>query len=452
MSRSHRSVLALLLAAALASCTDAVGPEGSGGIPLQFAVVGPEAVSQAELEALGAAFDRVDQYAIRIVDAATRELIADTTIAITSGGLVHSLDVDVPEDAFGRTVTITLIAYAAGVELYRSVTTTALSADLGEVRVELQIRYTGPGIRGTVTDESGVGFGGVSVGLYQGQSMVRAVSTEADGTYLFLDVAPAQYQLQPTPPSGVTYICPAFRDVTVQAAVDAILADFGTSATFCGTSVLVVSGGDFDDTDVVVTMLGNDPNLTISTFFFVNHLPGIDLLRRHDVVLLFMNGLFDESVVLGTEVADYVALGGNVVLGSFYWQGRSDGDRGSPGWGTLESVDPFASVGGATYQPGVINGNTIVPHALTVGVTALTSTGYWGGVTTRPGTTVVAEWSDDTPLIGYRVLQGGQRLVGVSLFPASGTTTTGDTQAIWENAVRWAGAAGGPVPVDGPGN
>jgi hypothetical protein len=139
------------------------------------------------------------------------------------------------------------------------------------------------------------------------------------------------------------------------------------------------------------------------------------------------------------------------VLASFYWQGRSDSGLGSPGWGALEAVDPFQAVlGGATYQSVSLDTNSLVAHPLTLGVTALTSvSGYSSGVTAKSGTNVLARWDDGAPLIGYRVLSGGQRIVGVSLFPAAGAAATGDTQALWENAVNWAGAAGGPAPVDG---
>ena len=85
-------------------------------------------------------------------------------------------------------------------------------------------------------------------------------------------------------------------------------------------------------------------------------------------------------MALGTEIADYVDLGGNVVVSSFYWQGRSDSGLSSPGWGGLEAIDPFTSDGGATYQAGSMNGTTIQPHALTLGLQSVTSTGWWGGV------------------------------------------------------------------------
>ena len=60
---------------------------------------------------------------------------------------------------------------------------------------------------------------------------------------------------------------------------------------------------------------------------------------------------------------------------------------------------------------------------------------------------MVASWNDGTPLVGYRTLSVGQRMVGVSIFPAHAPAccVSGDTGILWKNAVRWAGEAGGPV-------
>ena len=444
MSPMRRRCFAFLMATAAAACSDAAtGPEPSTGADLQLSVVGPQAVSEDEVGALAQAFDIVDEYSVRIEDAQTLESLVDTVIAVAQGGVQHELDIVVPEAALGRTVTITLIAYGAGAELYRSVTTTTLGDEPGSSSVELEIRYTGPGIRGRITDPSGEGVAGVSVNLVSGDIIQGAVQTEPDGTYLFLDVPTGSYAVEPALPGGVEFMCPGTRQVLVTDASDAIVANFGTSAEVCGTSVLVISGGDYDDTELVASLLAGAPDLSVTTFFFVNQHPSPDLLGRHDVVLLLMNGLFDESAALGTRIADYVALGGNVVTASFYWQGRSDSGFFSVGWGALESIDPFTSTGGASYQAADLG--AVSAHPLTSGLVELSSTGYRGGVAAKAATTVVATWSDGTPLIGYRVLSGGQRMVAVSLFPGSGDSAAGDVQLLWENVLRWAGSAGGPT-------
>jgi hypothetical protein len=227
------------------------------------------------------------------------------------------------------------------------------------------------------------------------------------------------------------------------------LADFATRATACQIDLLIVSGGDLafaGDTAAVKAMFAGVPNLNTSAFFFVNNTPGLSVLRQYDVVLLFANGLFNQSAALGSEIASYVQLGGNVITGTFYWQNRSDSGLGSVGWGTLEAIDPFTSGAGQTYQAASLNASVTVAHPLTAGLLSLTSTGFRGAVAAKVGTTVVARWSDGSPLVGYQVLPWGSRMVAVSLFPASGTAATGDVQALWQNAVTWAGVAGGPTP------
>lgn len=445
-ARMGRRLGLMALMGLMAACADTVGPEGVVGPALQLSVDGPAGVSAAELGALGAAFDRVDEYDITVLDAGTLAVLVETSIPISTTTAQHVLDFPVPANALGRPVIIMLVAYDDGLELYRSTREVTLGDEAGVLSLNLVIRYTGPGIRGTVTDADGMGVGGVSVNLTQGQSIVDAVATEADGTYLFLDVDAANYQVVPSPPVALPFLCPGQRDVFIAADDDAVVADFFASTDECESSVLVVSGGDFDDTPDVVALLQNDPNLTVDSYFFVNQLPGIDRLSENDVVLLFMNGLFDESAALGDEISDFVAAGGNLVLASFYWQGRSDSGLGSVGWGGLESIDPFLSAGGATYVADTLG--AVSPHPLTSGVSDLYSaTGHRGGVVAKTGTSVVAAWDDTTPFIGYRILSGGQRIVGVTLFPAAGGGVSGDVQAVWQNAVGWAGAAGGPAPA-----
>ena len=165
-------------------------------------------------------------------------------------------------------------------------------------------------------------------------------------------------------------------------------------------------------------------------------------LNQHDVILLFSNGLFDESLALGDAIRDYVEIGGNVVTASFYWQNRQDSGLGSTGWGSLEQVDAMTSTGGANYSAGTLG--TVVPHPLTTGLSTLTASTFWGGaaVRTGDGAVVAATWADSSPLVAYRVLSGGQRMVGVSLFPAVADAASGDVDALFRNAVTWAAVYG----------
>jgi hypothetical protein len=51
--------------------------------------------------------------------------------------------------------------------------------------------------------------------------------------------------------------------------------------------------------------------------------------------------------------------------------------------------------------------------------------------------------------VGFHTSFAGQRMVGVSLFPAHSDVggVSGDTGQLWKNAVGFAGAAGGPARV-----
>lgn len=460
-ARAMRRVAALALVAGGVACTESVSPRGGVDVRAALSLQVPAAVSQSETDALGSAFGRIDAYEILVTDSLNGSVVLSTTLPVVAAGpSAHVLDVLFPDAAVGLTAHLTVIGRDGTLELYRASGYARIVAAATPTPVVLPLRYTGPGIRGYVSDASGVPLGGVSVQLRQGLTTVASATTEPDGTYLFLPTSEGGplgvgiYQVQPVAPPQ-QFVCPGNRAATVTA-TSAIVASFTASASGCPIDLLIVSGGDVDDTQAVAALFANTPNLNTQTFFYINRLPGLAYLSQFDAVLLFANGHFGESASLGSEIAAYAQAGGNVVIGSFYWQNRSDSNLGSPGWGTLEAIDPFASlidpqtgVGGETYDAdslGVVtSGDAATGDALVQGLSALGSTGYRGGVQARPGTTVVARWNDGTPLVGYRILPGGQRLVAISLFPASGAAATGDVTQLWENAVTWTGAAGGPA-------
>jgi hypothetical protein len=445
----------LALAAAVAACTDGTAPNASDGLPLLFSVEAPAGVSAAETTALESAFDAVDTYRITVRDSLTGVVVLADTLPVPSASDEHRFDFTLAPTAVGLRVRITVVGLDGSTELYRATAYTTVRAVTGApAPVVVPVRYTGPGLRGTVTDPSGTGLAGVSVGLHQATSLVTSVATEPDGTYLLLNVTAGAYRVEPAPPPSLN-VCPTDRSIDIQSG-DALVADFVVQAPACQIDLLVLSGGDVDDSDAVATMVASTPGVTTSTFFYVNQTPGLSVLRQYDVVLLFTNGIFDETLAIGDQLADYVDAGGNLVIGSFYWQGRSDSKLTTPGWGRLETMDPFLAdtvgftqQGGATYAANDLDAFSIVAHPLTLGVSTLVSfSGYGAGVTAKPTATVVASWTDEAPLVGYRILGAGQRVVAVSLFPAADdpTDVTGDVQVLWENAVTWAGVAGGPTP------
>ncbi|MEQ1855016.1 MAG: hypothetical protein ABL963_01020 [Longimicrobiales bacterium] len=446
-----RRLLAMWFAAAGAACSDGVAPDPSDGLPLLFSLQAPAAVSQAEVGALSAAFGLVDTYHVTVQDSLSQGTLLDVTVSVTPGGSEHAIELALPRPTLGLPVLVTVVGLDGSQELYRTSSYLRVQDSSTGTPVALGVRYTGPGIRGRVTSAAGVPLAGVDVDLMQGNSLIGSVTTEPDGSYLFLlgGVNTGLYQVAPTPP-GTQVVCPSLRNVNVVNSASSIVADFATQATACQIDLLIVSGGDLafaDDTVAVKALFAGVPNLTTRAFFFVNGPPGLNVLSQYDVVLLFANGLFNQSPVLGDQIEDYVQLGGNVITATFYWQNRSDSGLGSPGWGALEAFDPFTSGSGQTYQSATLrNDSTLIAHPLTAGLTTLTSTGFRGAVAAKANTTVVARWSDNSPLVGYQTLPQGSRMVAISLFPASGASATGNVATLWQNAATWAGAAGGPVP------
>ena len=185
--------------------------------------------------------------------------------------------------------------------------------------------------------------------------------------------------------------------------------------------------------------------------------PLATLLDSFDVILLYEDTTFVNSPAVGNRVAEFANAGRSVVLGTFYDQDRSDAIGGTTtphGWGALETIDPNTTDGvGTAYAVRTLNAASIVSHPLTHGVTALAALRgnpgpYAGGNQAKPGTQVVAAWSQPNargqidPAIAYR--QSGPACVihigiapqyGVlATFGTFGTDFSGDFYRVWANA------------------
>ena len=194
--------------------------------------------------------------------------------------------------------------------------------------------------------------------------------------------------------------------------------------------VLIISNNDTDSNHVVAQLAPLLPDQTLEIYNFRTPTPTAEFLAQFDVVLLSENGS-SNGTNIGNALFDYLQAGGNVVISVFYWQDR---------WGALQTIDPFANAG-SVYSAGSLDPASVVPHPMTEGLTAIYSGNYRGGVSARPETTVVANWNDGDPMIGFRTFDGGQRFVAVSAFPAASryTAVTGDFNRMFANAIRWAG-------------
>jgi len=236
-----------------------------------------------------------------------------------------------------------------------------------------------------------------------------------------------------------------------------------TAGTAHAAKVLVLSNNG--EAAVAAEFAAKTVGHVYTPFNVSGQVPTLAQMNQHDAILLFENGNFDNAVAAGNAVAQFYNQGGKcVVLGTFYWQDRSDNPiYSNPGWGALESVDVFTGLaGGSEYNSDSMNPGSIVPHPVTMGVTSLSAGSYRGGVDAKPGTTVLATWltpnmlNGSDPVIGIREDPNGGKFVGISIFPDYeshgdfGVDFSGDFYKLWENTFAWCASTCGNA-VLGPG-
>ena len=186
--------------------------------------------------------------------------------------------------------------------------------------------------------------------------------------------------------------------------------------------------------------------------------PTLDaLLANYDVLLLYEDGVFANATAVGNVVAAFAGGGRTVVLGTFYDQDRSDATGGviTPhGWGDLEAIDPNTTDGiGTAYAVRTLAAASIVRHPLTRGVQSLAALRgdpgpYAGGNQAKPGSVVVAAWSQlnahggTDPAIAYKITRRACVIhVGIAphygvlpTFGTFGVDFAGDFYRVWKNA------------------
>jgi hypothetical protein len=193
------------------------------------------------------------------------------------------------------------------------------------------------------------------------------------------------------------------------------------------------------------TFTGIDTSSTVPTLN--------SLTSNYDVLLVFEDSTYANAPSVGNFVAAFAGTGRAVVLGAFYEQDRTDAPSSvSPhGWGALEQLDPNTTDGtGTPYAPRTLDTSSLLQHPLTAGITSLTSAKFAGGNSAKPGTIVVARWSqpnargEDDPAIAFR-LTGSACVIQLAIAPnyavigVAGMDFTGDFHRAWQNAFDFGG-------------
>lgn len=171
--------------------------------------------------------------------------------------------------------------------------------------------------------------------------------------------------------------------------------------------------------------------------------PTLAELEQVDAVLVFSDTEFDNNVVLGNNLADYMNRGGGVVLAVF----SSYGEMNSPAGRFLANdyyVIPYgSSQSDFTQETGVF----LEPsHPILAGVKSFDGgPGSYQPATDNvvAGSTRIADWSDGTtPLVAVRTI-GSQRRADLGFYPPSSDADTDfwdaatDGDKIMANALTW---------------
>ena len=197
-----------------------------------------------------------------------------------------------------------------------------------------------------------------------------------------------------------------------------------------------------------------------------NSVPTLSSLTSgYDVLLVFEDSTYGNAPSVGNVVAAFAATGGAVVLGAFYEQDRTDAPAGvAPhGWGALELIDPNTTDGtGTPYAPRTLDTKSILNHPLTAGVTSITSAKFAGGNSAKPGTIVVARWTqpnargEPDPAIAFRVTKDAC-VIQFAMAPnygvlgVAGNDYGGDFHRAWKNAFDFGAAKCTPTYATDPG-
>ncbi len=154
--------------------------------------------------------------------------------------------------------------------------------------------------------------------------------------------------------------------------------------------------------------------------------PTLAFLQRYDAVVVWSNNSFDDPVVLGNRLADYIDLGGSVVIANFcFGSGWEMGGR------LMSSYSPFGS-GPIRFEDrtlGVHNPG----HFLMNGVT--TATDYFTcAVTVQNGGVSIASWDDSTPFVAYHP---ATRTVAINGYYGMARNNGGDMIPLLHNAINF---------------
>jgi len=217
---------------------------------------------------------------------------------------------------------------------------------------------------------------------------------------------------------------------------------------FGGATVAVVAAeaNTSWNADVIskISGVGSLPGVNLIRVDSTNAIPNLSQLRASQAVLVYSDNSFTDPVAMGNVLADYIDQGGGVVLNTFAFYDA--GGYGIEGRVSTNGYLPF-NLGTNSYPAKL----TLVPELPQSPLLANVSS-FHGGTTSyqnsplslTTGATLVAEWSNGTPLVGSIDDRPG-RCAGLNFFPPSsdvnsvGWVSSTDGAQLMTDALLWSG-------------
>ncbi len=164
-----------------------------------------------------------------------------------------------------------------------------------------------------------------------------------------------------------------------------------------------------------------DAGIVATEYFASNTIPSVDVLSQYRVVMFIPDVLSHNNSQLGDNFADYIELGGKVIVFTFGFHAS---------WGVTgrynTSYAPF-TIGTDPYSSNTYSGGS--PHPIMDGVSSLTNSFTEQTNTLTSGAVSLVNWDS-----GYSMIAQKGNSLGVNLYPGVGYT--GDMSTLFVNTAR----------------
>ncbi len=170
-----------------------------------------------------------------------------------------------------------------------------------------------------------------------------------------------------------------------------------------------------------------DTGLFTSVDAFDATFPTLAQVQAYDAVLVYSDNPMSNAAPLGDVLADYVDLGGGVVVATFFFYSTSSNDMGMAGALATDGYLPLtvASQGGSS---GLTMNVLDWSHPIMAGVSSFnggSSSFQNSSISVVSGANAVADWSNGQPLVAeWSPSWTAGTVVGLNFFPPSSSART----------------------------